>query len=71
MKFGASSSITSPDESDILLSEEDSTDENYIEFDISRIGRKLNYAEAEASQHNATFEVWMDTVSPIFYLAIL
>ena len=42
MKFDTSSFITPPDESDNLLSEEDSTDENYTEFDIKRLGRKLN-----------------------------
>ena len=49
--------VTPPQEADNDLSEEDSADEDYTEFDLSNLGRKLLYAEAEAYRQGATLQV--------------
>ena len=49
--------VTPPQEADNELSEEDSADEDYTEFDLNNLGRKLLYAEAEAYRQGAILQV--------------
>ena len=49
--------VTPPQEADNDLSEEDSADEDYTEFDLNNLGRKLLYAEAEAYRQGAILQV--------------
>ena len=49
--------VTPPQEADNDLSEEDSADEDYTEFDLNNLARKLLYAEAEAYRQGAILQV--------------
>ena len=57
MKSETTIFVTPPQEADKNLSEEDSADEDCIEFDLNNLGRKLLCAEAEAYRQGAALLV--------------
>ena len=57
MKSEATIFVTSPQEANNDLSEENSVDEDSTEFDLSNLERKLLCAEAEAYRQGATIQV--------------